>query len=77
MALTSSHIDDISIDEPPASRPRRHPADLLQLMVAMTALGLDGATAVSATFLYHIATLWLPILPGTRAMRKLERDGLL
>jgi undecaprenyl-diphosphatase len=47
------------------------------MIAAMTALGLDATTAVSATFLYRIATFWLPILPGIWALRKLERDGLL
>jgi uncharacterized protein (TIRG00374 family) len=47
------------------------------LIAAMTALGLDPTTAVSATFLYRIATFWLPILPGVFSFRKLERDGML
>jgi undecaprenyl-diphosphatase len=47
------------------------------LIAAMTTLGLDTTTAVSATFLYRIATFWIPILPGVFAFRKLERDGLL
>jgi undecaprenyl-diphosphatase len=47
------------------------------IIAAMTALGLDATTAVSATFLYRIATFWLPILPGVFSFRKLERDGML
>lgn len=47
------------------------------LIAAMTALGLDSTTAVSATFLYRIATFWLPIVPGFFALRKLEADDLL
>jgi glycosyltransferase 2 family protein len=47
------------------------------IIAAMTALGLDTTTAVSATFLYRIATFWLPILPGVFSFRKLERDGML
>jgi glycosyltransferase 2 family protein len=47
------------------------------MIAAMTALGLDAATAVPSVFLYRIATFWLPILPGVFALRKLERDGLL
>ncbi|MCZ7533738.1 MAG: flippase-like domain-containing protein [Acidimicrobiia bacterium] len=47
------------------------------MIAAMTALGLDATTAVSATFLYRIATFWLPILPGVFALRRLESDGLL
>lgn len=47
------------------------------IIAAMTALGLDATTAVSATFLYRIATFWLPILPGVVSFRKLEADGML
>jgi undecaprenyl-diphosphatase len=47
------------------------------IIAAMTALGLDATTAVSATFLYRIATFWLPIVPGVFSFRKLERDGML
>jgi glycosyltransferase 2 family protein len=47
------------------------------IIAAMTALGLDSTTAVSATFLYRIATFWLPILPGVVSFRKLEADGML
>jgi undecaprenyl-diphosphatase len=47
------------------------------LIAAMTALGLDTTTAVSATFLYRIGTFWLPIIPGVFALRKLEGDDLL
>lgn len=47
------------------------------MIAAMTALGLDATTAVSATFLYRIFTFWLPILPGVFAFRKLEADGML
>ena len=47
------------------------------LIAAMTALGLDATTAVSATFLYRIGTFWLPIVPGVFAFRKLESDDLL
>jgi uncharacterized protein (TIRG00374 family) len=47
------------------------------LIAAMTALGLDTTTAVSATFLYRIGTFWLPIIPGIFALRKLEGDDLL
>jgi undecaprenyl-diphosphatase len=47
------------------------------IIAAMTALGLDSTTAVAATFLYRIATFWLPILPGVYSFRKLERDDLL
>jgi undecaprenyl-diphosphatase len=44
------------------------------IIAAMTALGLDSTTAVSATFLYRFATFWLPIIPGFFALRKLEAD---
>ena len=47
------------------------------IIAAMTALGLDATTAVSATFLYRIATFWLPILPGVFSFRKLQADGML
>lgn len=44
------------------------------IIAAMTTLGLDPTTAVSTTFLYRIATFWLPILPGFFALQKLEAD---
>jgi undecaprenyl-diphosphatase len=47
------------------------------IIASMTALGLDATTAVSATFLYRIATFWLPILPGVLSFRKLQADGML
>jgi undecaprenyl-diphosphatase len=47
------------------------------IIAAMTALGLDSTTAVAATFLYRIATFWLPIIPGVFSFRKLQRDDLL
>ena len=47
------------------------------MIAAMTALGLDAATAVPTVFLYRIATFWLPILPGFFSLRKLESDGML
>ena len=47
------------------------------LIAAMTALGLDSTTAVATTFLYRIATFWLPIVPGVFALRKLEADDYL
>ena len=47
------------------------------LIAAMTVLGLDSTTAVAATFLYRIATFWLPVLPGVYALRRLEARELL
>jgi undecaprenyl-diphosphatase len=47
------------------------------LIAAMTVLGLDSTTAVAATFLYRIATFWLPVLPGVLALRRLEARDLL
>lgn len=47
------------------------------LIAAMTVMGLDSTTAVAATFLYRIATFWLPVLPGVFALRRLEARDLL
>ncbi len=47
------------------------------MIAAMTAMGLDAATAVPTVFLYRVATFWLPILPGIFALRALRSDGAL
>ena len=47
------------------------------LAAGLTAAGLDGVTAVSATLLFRLATFWLPVLPGWLAFRWLQRAGAL
>ncbi len=47
------------------------------LAAGLTAAGLDGVTAVSATLVFRLATFWLPVLPGWLAFRWLQRAGAL
>jgi uncharacterized membrane protein YbhN (UPF0104 family) len=47
------------------------------LAAGLTAAGLDGALAVSATLLFRFVTFWLPTVPGWFAFRGLANRGLL
>jgi undecaprenyl-diphosphatase len=41
----------------------------------LTAVGVEGSTAVSAVLLYRLLTFWMPILPGWIAYSYLRRAG--
>ena len=41
----------------------------------LTATGIDGATAVSATLMFRVWTFWMPTIPGWLAFNNLQRTG--
>ena len=41
----------------------------------LTATGIDGATAVSATLMFRVCTFWMPTIPGWLAFNNLQRTG--
>lgn len=45
------------------------------LAAGLTATGIDGAVAVSATLLYRVLTFWIPALPGWLAFTRLQKAG--
>ncbi len=47
------------------------------LVAGLTAAGLDGATAVSATLLFRTVTFWLPVLPGYFAFGYMQRKQMI
>ncbi|HEX6886687.1 MAG TPA: lysylphosphatidylglycerol synthase transmembrane domain-containing protein [Candidatus Nanopelagicales bacterium] len=47
------------------------------LVAGLTAAGVDGALAVSATLLFRLVTFWVPTVPGWFAFRGLTNRGLL
>jgi uncharacterized membrane protein YbhN (UPF0104 family) len=44
------------------------------VIAGLVAAGMDHTIAVPAVFLYRLATLWLPILPGWVAFSWLRRS---
>ena len=47
------------------------------LVAGLTAAGLDGGTAVSATLLFRDVTFWLPVLPGYFAFGYMQRKQMI
>ena len=45
------------------------------IAAGLTATGIDGATAVSATLLFRVWTFWMPTVPGWLAFNNLQRTG--
>lgn len=45
------------------------------LAAGLTATGLDGALALSATLLFRLWTFWVPTIPGWLAFNHLQRTG--
>ena len=43
------------------------------LAAGLTAVGLDGATAISSVLLFRLVTFWIPILPGWASFLWLQR----
>jgi len=49
----------------------------IALTLGLVWAGLDAGKAVAAMVLVRIVTLWLPMLPGWFALRRLQHDGVL
>lgn len=47
------------------------------LAAGLTAVGLDGATAISSVLLFRLVTFWLPVLPGWGSLLWLQRRSAL
>jgi glycosyltransferase 2 family protein len=47
------------------------------LVAGLTAAGLDGGTAVSATLLFRVVTFWFPVLPGYFAFGYMQRKQMI
>ena len=45
------------------------------LAAGLTATGIDGALALSATLLFRLWTFWIPTIPGWLAFNRLQRSG--
>jgi uncharacterized protein (TIRG00374 family) len=45
------------------------------LAAGLTATGIQGEIAVSATLLFRLATFWLPTIPGWIAFGRLQKSG--
>ncbi|MCX6404911.1 MAG: flippase-like domain-containing protein [Actinobacteria bacterium] len=45
------------------------------LAAGLTATGIQGEIAVSATLLFRLGTFWLPIIPGWIAFGRLQKSG--
>jgi uncharacterized membrane protein YbhN (UPF0104 family) len=49
----------------------------IALTLGLIWAGVDAGAAVAAMVIVRVVTLWLPMLPGWYALRRLERDGAL
>jgi uncharacterized protein (TIRG00374 family) len=45
------------------------------LAAGLTAAGIDGGIAVSATLVFRVWTFWLPTIPGWLAFQNLQRTS--
>ena len=45
------------------------------IAAGLTATGIDGDVAVSATLVFRLVTFWLPVLPGWVAFQRLQKSG--
>ena len=45
------------------------------IAAGLTAAGIDGGIAVSATLLFRVLTFWLPTIPGWMAFNSLQKSN--
>jgi uncharacterized protein (TIRG00374 family) len=47
------------------------------LALGLIAAGVDAAPAVAAVLIWRLVALWVPMLPGWLAYRRLHSDGVI